>query len=107
MNELIHIDNNQIYYINKSVIGRFPETNLNKIIVKSILKGKTKHTRIVNNHVIHLNWEGRDGNGNKIKYHGIYTQNPDFENYYFSHYFFKSCEEFLMKIAKGSVFWGN
>ena len=76
-------------------------------MVKSILKGKRKHTRIINNHVIRLNWEGCDGFGNKIKFSGIHTQNPDFINYFFDHYFSKSCEEYLMKLKKGSVFWGN
>ena len=109
LNELVHTDNNQIYYQNKSVIERFPEININRtlIMLKSLVKGKIERTRIINNHVIRLNWEGCDGNGNKIKFDGIHTKNPDFNKYFFSHYFSKSSEEYLWKFAKGSVFWGN
>ena len=109
LNELVHTDNDQIFYQNKSVIERFPEININRsiIMVKSILKGKIKRTRIVNNHVIRLNWTGCDGSGKKIQFSNIHTHNPDFKNYFFAHYFSKSSEEYLWKIGKGSVFWGN
>ena len=109
LNELYHTDNNQIYYQNKSVIERFPEINYNKslVMLKTILRGRTSHIQIVNNHILHINFEGCDGKGNKKIYKDIYTQNPDYKNYFFHHYYSKSAEEFLMKIAKGSVFWGK
>ena len=109
LNELVHTDNDQIYYLNKSVLERFPEIKYNKtdIMIKTILRGRIPHISIYNNHVMRLNWEGCDGRGNKIKYDGVHTQNPDLINYYFHHYFTKSAEEYLIKISKGSVFWGD
>ena len=109
LNELIHTDNNQIYYQNKSVVERFPEVNLNRnpIMVKSILRGRIKHQYISNNHVIRINRIGCDGFGIKVNLSSIHRSKPDFNTNYFDHYFTKSAEEYLNKMGKGDVFWGN
>ena len=57
LNEVIHLDNNQLYYKNKKLSERFKEIELNspKIMVKSILRGDIENINITNNHVIDLN----------------------------------------------------
>ena len=34
-------------------------------------------------------------------------KNLDFENYYIDHYYFKSLEEFVLKIKKGDTYFGH
>ena len=109
LNELVHTDNNQIYYENRSVVERFPEVNLNRtpIMLKSRLRGRIEHQQIYNNHVIRINSIGCDGFGVKVNLSSIYRSNPDFTTNYFDHYFTKSAEEYLIKTSKGDVFWGK
>ena len=109
LNELIHTDNNQIYYQNRSVVERFPEVNLNitPIMVKSILRGRIEHQSMSNNHVMRINRIGCDGFGIKVNLSSIYRSKPDFSVNYFDHYFTKSAEEYLNKMKKGDVFWGH
>ena len=109
LNERIHTDNNQLYYQNKSLVERFTEINYNRrpIMVKSLIRGRTKHLQIVNNHVIKVGMEGCNGYGKIIKNNVIYAPNPDFDNFFFDHYFSKSTEEYLTKLGKGDVFYSN
>lgn len=111
LNEVIHLDNNQIFYNNRTLAERFKEIEFNasKIMVKTILRGKIPNINITNNHVINLNFHLKtcNGFGNKMILQGIHTLNPDFKYYYFDHYYYKSAEEYLNKIKRGSCFWGN
>jgi hypothetical protein len=111
LNEVIHTDNNQIYYINKTLSERFKEIDYNasNLMVKSILKGNLPKIKITNNHVINLKTKLKtcNGFGDKMKRRGIHTLNPDYKNYFFHHYYSKSAEEYLDKLRRGSVHWGN
>ena len=109
LNELVHTDNNQIYYENRSMAERFTEVNLNKtpIMVKPLLRGKIKHQQISNTHVIKFNKEVCDGFGVKSICESIHRDNPDYKYYYFDHYYTKSAEEYLSKLSRGPAFWGS
>ena len=37
----------------------------------------------------------------------IHFEKPDHKKFYFDHYYFKSCEEYLDKLTKGCVFYGE
>lgn len=109
LNEVVHTDNNQLYYKKENLAKRFKEVERHSPApkVKPILKGNIKNIIITNNHVINLGMEGCNGFGEKAKIKGIHTSNPDRKNYYFDHYYFKSSEEYLSKLARGSCYWGN
>ena len=109
LNEVIHLDNNQIYYKNKSLSERFTEikNNSKRNMVKSILRGHLKSINITNNHIIDYNIRSCNGLGKKEKIIGIHTNKIDYINYYFDNYYFKSSEESLDKLRRGSCYWGN
>ena len=120
LNQILHTDNNQIYYFNSSLAERFPKTyEFNKFennsiilhlkgIIKTILKGNLKNIRITNPHFLSSEISKTcNGEGKFINQNDIHLKNPDHKNYYFDHYYFKSCEEYLHKQLKGDVFYGN
>ena len=111
LNELIHLDSNKIYYENKTLSERFKSVDFNtsKLMVKSIIRGNLDNINITNNHIIDLKISMKtcNGNGQRPILKGIHLLNPDIKNYYFDHYYYKSCEEYLEKLKRGSCFWGN
>ena len=109
LNEVVHTDNNQIYYKKGKLIERFKEIehNLPLAMVKPIIKGNIENLIITNNHVINLHMEGCNAFGEKARIKGIHTNDPDRKYYYFDHYYFKSSEEYLNKLSRGSCYWGN
>ena len=109
LNEVVHLDNNQIYYKNKSLYERFTEIKNNSKLsmVKSILRGHLKISNIYNNHIIDYNLKSCNEFGKKEKIVGIHRYKIDYNNYYFDHFYFKSTEEYLDKLSRGSCFWGN
>ena len=122
LNHIIHTDNNHIFYENKSLVERFPEIetisrinynspyiNVLKSVIKSILKGNLRKIKIVNPHTLNPDISnGCNGFGELINQnHSIHLQTPDYTYYYFDHYYFKSAEEFIFRLTKGDVFFGN
>ena len=120
LNQVLHTDNNQIYYYNSSLIKRFPNTyefhkfENNSIIlhlkdiIKPILRGNLTNIIITNPHFLSPDISKTcNGDGKIVKQNNNHLQNPDHKNYYFDHYYFKSCEEYLHKLSKGSVFYGK
>ena len=75
---------------------------------KSILKGNIK-IKINSVHYLNENLTSCNGLGiyNKNEKLGILTNNPDYYNYYFDHYSFKSTQEFIRKINRGSAIYGK
>jgi hypothetical protein len=114
LNWIIHTDNNLLYFENKSLFERFPilEQNARKynkkyyIPVKSILRGHIPNITIYCQHLINNGLKSCNGFGLKPKLIK-YTMEPDLENYYIDHFYFKSLEEFTEKLNKGSVRHGN
>ena len=110
LNWAIHTDNNLIHYENKSLHKRFPilESNARKknkniyIPVKSILKGHVPNIKINSLHQLNPAIEACDGLGNKPKIDKYYME-PDFSHFFIDHYYFKSLEEFVEKLNKGSA----
>ena len=121
LNHVIHTDNDQIYYYNESLFKRFPkkyefnkeeitpETYRNKDVIKAILRGNLNLTNITffSPHILsHKISNTCNGNGKIIKQgKNHHLKNPDYTNYYYDHFFFKSSEEFLNKLTKGDVFY--
>lgn len=121
LNHVIHTDNNNIYYHNKSLFKRFPEIesykNINNSykprtvlldVTKIIIRGNISNIKFGNPHFIKDINNACNGFGRliKIKKYSIHLDNPDHNNFYFDHFYFKSSEEYLEKLNKGSVFYG-
>ena len=117
-NHVIHTDNQQIFYKNNSLTERFPEIetisrvnhssiyiNVLKDIIKSILKGNLDNIKIVSPHTLVPNITNGCNAFGKIVHQGnnIHLMTPDYKNYYYDHYYFKSSEEYLLKLTKGDV----
>ena len=118
LNHVIHTDNNEIYYRNKSLFERFPQlenfTNINysyvprRILVditKIILWGNLSNIFIGSPHVLNVK-NACNGFGKKINHTGLRSKNPDHNKYYFDHFYFKSAEEYLKKLTKGDAIFG-
>ena len=114
LNWIIHTDNNLVFYENKSLHERFPtlEPNARKhnknyyFPVKSILRGHIPNITIDCQHQINTNLKSCNGFGFKPKLIN-YSMEPDFKYYYIDHFYFKSLEEFVEKLNKGSVKTNN
>ena len=120
LNHVIHTDNDELFYSNKSLFERFPNIESYKNInftykpryilldlTKVIIRGNLTNIHFHNPHFIN-NITSCDGFGNIItnKYNNIHLDKPDHKKYYFDHFYFKSSEEYLEKLNKGSVFYG-
>ena len=113
LNWFFHTDNNLLYYDNRSLAERFPETDRrwkNKKLggvegIKSILRGNI-NIEIYDIHILNPNLISCDGFGNITKIESISTNNADHYYYYIDHYWSKSTEEFVNKLNKGSVTYG-
>ena len=121
LNHVIHTDNNEFHYFNKSLFERFPEIESFKKInmsyqprtilldlTKVIIRGNLTNITFKNPHFIN-NITSCDGFGNIIttKYNNIHLDKPDHKNFYFDHFYFKSLDEYLEKLNKASVFYGK
>ena len=122
LNHVIHTDNNQIYYYNKSLFERFPllenYENANysyiprrvlKDVIKIILRENLSNIKFGNPHFLdnYLN-SSCNGFGNIINHNkSIHLKNPDHSKFYFDHFYFKSSEEYLNKLTKGDAIFGN
>ena len=105
LNWIMHTDNNNIYYENKPLKIRFPETKTSFKIagIKSILKGKIPNITINCVHKINSNLKTCDGFGRRTNISGAGTDRLDNQYYYIDHYFCKSTEEFVNKLNKGDA----
>ena len=103
LNLVCHTDNNKLYYEDKPLKERFPQTiPLNKLDifeVKFILRGHIPNITI--NHIHYGNTKIKNCNsfGHSYKSLDIYYKvKPDYQYYYIDHYYSKSTEEFIYKI---------
>ena len=105
-----HTDNNKLYYENKPLAERFKERkSTNYGVLKSILKGNVE-TNIYCPHELNRGLRSCDGFGNFNKDYKpvlINTKKPDFKYYYIDHFSYKSTEEFIKKVMKGSAIKGK
>lgn len=107
-NWVMHTDNNFIYYNNKSLVERFPEKgkSLNTSIdVKSIIRGNIS-MNFTSAHYLSGKLISCDVFGH-IKKRFYHNKKEYYKKYYIDHYYTKSTEEFIMKIKRGSVAFGQ
>ena len=109
-----HTDSNQLYYKNESLFKRFPEIFTRyPETVKSMIRGEKVKTYIntYNHHVLRYNYSCCNAYGETYMendfINGIQIKNPDYENYYFDHFYTKSAEEYIEKKNKGDCFFGS
>ena len=111
LNNIYHSDNNNLHYINKSLTERFPEIirNMKKYLIKTILKGNITGIKITNVHFLSQNKKIKacNGFGKKVKKIGLYADKVDKKYNYINHFSFKSTEEFISKIIRGSAVYGK
>ena len=112
LNLLVHNDNNQLYYENRSLFERFPkivpkgiEKNLQ---VKMIIKGGIKDLIIQTTAKAYLsikeeNLTTCNGFGDLMSPNIFSTNITDYNLYYIDHFFCKSTEEFINKLKRGDI----
>ena len=108
LNMYFHTDNNQLYYENKTLFERFKEKiKSRKGVLKTIIRNNIK-TTIKCPHCLNKKLISCDGFGNYNKEFKeiIYTNKPDFKYHYIDHFSYKSTEEFVRKIMRGSAIKG-
>ena len=108
LNWVMHTDNENICYENKSLKIRFPDSNKSLKVtgIKSILRGKIPYIIINCVHKLNKNLKTCNGFGERTHVKGG-TDKLDNNYYYIDHYFCKSTEEFLNKINKGDVLFNQ
>ena len=99
----------KIYYDDGNLSERFPlKIERKREALKSIVKGNFKFmvhcVHNINKKLKSCNGFGQFNDKEKIQ---IFTQKPDFKYYYIDHYCFKSTEEFIIKLNRGSAFYGK
>ena len=112
LNWVLHTDNNNLYYENKSLLERFPEREVKSrgrktgglSYIKTIIRGNLTNLKIIGPHRLSTRIKGCNGFGKEHKLIGIATNESDYENYYIDHYIYKSTEEFIEKVNKGCAF---
>ena len=113
LNLITHTDNNHLYYENKSLFERFPETvpitkpEGKRLEVKFILRGHIPKVKIKNQHYCNYKLKNCNGFGKMNSSHHIYTNTPDYKYYYIDHFFSKSTEELVDKLIKGDCRYSN
>ena len=111
LNQVLHTDNEQIYYYNKSLFERFPNSTLNfkreMGITKMIIRGNLINITINDPHSI-INEHQCNSIGKIINKYD-YTNFEEFynDNYYYDHFPFKSSEEYLDKLKRGDAVYGE
>ena len=106
LNQILHTDNEHIYYSNKSLFERFPNGTLNFReslgISKIILRGNLTNINIYDPHRLANDYEcistGSKFNGSNKEIYNNY--------YYYDHFYFKSSEEYLEKLTRGDAVFG-
>ena len=104
LNQVIHTDNEQIYYSNKSLFERFPNIYENgKVLTKIILRGNLSNINFTNPHVLNINFQCNSfGKIDHLKKEEIKN-----EYFYYDHFYFKSSEEYLNKLMRGDAIFGE
>ena len=107
LNLVIHTDNEQLFYENRSLFERFPnivpknKPQGKELEIKFILKGHIPNIIIKNQHYCNYKLKNCNGFGKTNSSHFLYTKEPDYDYYYIDHFFSKSTEELIHKIIKG------
>lgn len=107
-------DNNLLYYDNRTLISRFKEKGMNVkkkknylALVKTIIRGHIGKINKIDIHRLTKKINGCDGFGKKAQIIGNRNAHPDYKYYYINHYYSKSTEEFVEKLKRGDMQFGN
>lgn len=112
LNLIVHNDNNKLFYENSSLFERFPNivpaTITKELQVKMIIKGGIKNLKIISTAKSSLvdnktTLRTCNGFGNFMTPYHFHTNITDYKLYYVDHFFCKSTEEFINKLARGDI----
>ena len=114
MNWKFHTDNNLLHYDNRTLKERFPEVSKRargKKVgsfegIKTIIRGYIPGIKIDCIHRLNTKILPCNGFGRETKPLGIVSEVADYEYYYIDHFSYKSTEEFINKIMRGSAIKG-
>ena len=109
INWVLYVNNNSLYYENKSIEKRIRNSRYNgseDFHIKSTVRGKLKvnyWVNIQNPHSSHLNVTSCSSSGKLISFYSPFNNPPDLTNAKLSHYQFKSFEEYILKLKRGNA----
>ena len=107
VNWLVFIGNNDLYYINKPLRKRFNNNNaLKNKCIKSTVRGNLHSNyweKMVNPHSSLLNITSCSVSGKIIQSDSPFNDPPDYLNAKLIHYYYKSFEEYCLKIKRGKA----
>ena len=107
INWLMYINNKNLYYENKPLQKRITSFIYNdpaNIHIKSTVKGNLPINfweDAQNPHTPNLNFTSCSSSGKIISFNSPFNDPPDFTNAKLKHYYYKSFEEFCIKIKRG------
>ena len=76
-------------------------------LVKTIIRGHMGKLNKIDIHRLTKKINGCDGFGKKARIIGNRNVHPDYKYYYINHYYSKSTEEFVEKLKRGDMQFGN
>ena len=105
INWLLYAHNNNLNYENISLLKRMNGSSLSKNKrIKSTVRGNLPVNYWINcsnPHTSKLNISSCSSSGKKIKYDSPFNNPPDYINAKLNHYYYKSFEEYCLKIKRG------
>jgi len=109
INRIMYINNNSLYYENKSIEKRMKNSRCigsEDIHIKSTVKGNLTVNywdNIPNPHSSFLNVTSCSSSGKLIDFYSPFNNPPDLTNAKLNHYHFKSFEEYILKLKRGNA----
>ena len=76
-------------------------------MVKTIIRGHIKNIKITDIHKLTFKYKGCNGFGRTIMIKGNKNLRPDYKYFYINHYYGKTVEEFVGKLKRGDMQFGN
>ena len=105
----MYINENALYYENISLLNRknnFKYNYTTNTHIKSTIKGNLSVNywkKADNPHSSKLNITSCDSNGKIIPFDSVHNKQPDFSNARLKHFYYKSFEEYCIKLKRGNV----
>ena len=109
INWLFYINDNILYYENKTLRERMKKItydDLHSKHIKSTVRGNLYRNyweNIVNSHTSNLNYTSCSSSGKIVESNSPFIYPPDYTNAKLKHYYYKSFEEFCVKIKRGMI----
>ena len=109
INWLFYINDDILYYENKTLrerIKKISNDDLHSKHIKSTVRGNLARNyweKIDNSHTSNLNFTSCSSSGKIIEFNSPFNYPPDYTNAKLKHYYYKSFEEFCIKIKRGMI----